>query len=155
MPECAREELELHARFVPKPLMMDAQTVDASAVWRYALSTVVQSKNVCALLHQLEYQATAWRPEDLSHDRLPCSSLHLEVLASYHFQGRQVWNLFRHASLQRLQQQMQHMRRDLPSLQKNWQESVPVTGISHILYSIRSKRPLAMASPVQHALYDS
>ena len=103
---------------VPKPLMMGAQTFDASAVWRYALSMVVQSKHVCALLHQLEYQATAWRPEDLSHDRLPCSSLHPEVLASYHFQGRQMWNLFRHASLQRLQQEMQHMRRDLPLLQQ-------------------------------------
>ena len=79
---------------------------------------VVQSKNVCALLHQPEYQATAWRPEDLFHDRQPCSSLHLEVLASYHFQGRQAGNLFRHASLQRLQQEMQRMRRDLPSLQQ-------------------------------------
>ena len=97
---------------------MDAQTVDASAVWRYALSMVVQSKRVYALLHQLEYHATAWRSEDLSHDRLPCSSLHPEVLASSHFQGRQAWNLFRHASLQRLQQEMQHMRRDLPLLQQ-------------------------------------
>ena len=79
---------------------------------------VVQSKHVCALLHQLEYQATAWHPEDLFHDRQPCSSLHLEVLASYHFQGRQAWNLFRHASLLRLQQEMQHTRRDLPSLQQ-------------------------------------
>ena len=118
MPECTREELELHAGFVPKLLMMDAQTVDASAVWRYALSMVVQSKHVCALLHQLEYQATAWRPEDLFHDRLPSSSLHPEVLASYHSQDRQVWNLFRHTSLQRLQQEMQHMRRDLPLLQQ-------------------------------------
>ena len=116
MPECTRAEPELHARFVPKPLMMDAQIVDASAVWRYALSMVVHSKNVSALLHQLEYQATACRPEDLFRDRQPCSSLHLEVLALYHFQGRQVWNPFHHASLQRLQQEMQHMRRDLPSL---------------------------------------
>ena len=76
MPECTQEELELHVRFVQKPLMMGAQTVDASAVWRYALSMVVQSKNVCALLHQPEYQATAWRPEDLFHDRQPCSSWH-------------------------------------------------------------------------------
>ena len=114
MPERTREEPELHARFVPKKLRMDVQTVDASAVWRYGLSMVVQSKNVCALLHQPEYQATAWRPEDLCHDRQPCSSLHPEVLASYHFQDRQVWNLFRHASLQRLQQEMQRMRRDLP-----------------------------------------
>ena len=52
MPECTREEPELHARFVPKPLMMDAQTADASAVRRYALSMVVQSKHVSALLHQ-------------------------------------------------------------------------------------------------------
>ena len=43
---------------------------------------------------------------------------HLEVLASYHFQGRQAWNLLRHASLLRLQQKMQHMRRDLPSPQQ-------------------------------------
>ena len=118
MPECTREEPELHAGIVPKQLRMGVQTVDASAVWRYALSMVVQSKNVCTLLHQLEYQATAWRPEDLFHDRQPCSSLHLEVLESYHFQGRQAWNLFRHASLQRLQQEMQRMRRDLPSLQQ-------------------------------------
>ena len=80
---------ELHAQFVPKQKRMGVQTVDASAVWRYALSMVVQSKHVCALLHQPEYQATAWHPEDLFHDRQPCSSLHLEVLASYHFQGRQ------------------------------------------------------------------
>ena len=38
---------------------------------------------------------------------------------------------------------------------KNWQECVPVTGISHILHNKRSKRPLATASPVQRALYDS
>ena len=40
-------------------------------------------------------------------------------------------------------------------LNKNWQESVPVTGISHIQNSKRCKRSLAMASPVQSALYDS
>ena len=38
---------------------------------------------------------------------------------------------------------------------KNWQERVTVNGISNIQNSKRSKRPLAMASPVQHALYDS
>ena len=118
MPERTRKELVLHARSAPKLLVMDAQTVDAPAVWRYAPSMVVQSKNVCALLHRLEYQATAWRPEDLSHDRLHCSSLRPGVLAPCHFQGRQVWNLFRHTSLQRLQPEMQHMRRDLPPLQQ-------------------------------------
>ena len=118
MPECTRGEPELHAKFEPKQLRMGVQTVDASDVWRYALSMVVQSKHVCALLHQPGYQAKAWRPEDLSHDRLPCSSLHLEVLAPYHFKCRQAWNLFRHAFLLRLQQEMQHMQRDLPSLQQ-------------------------------------
>ena len=76
----------------------------------------VQSKHVGALLHQPGYQAKAWHPEDLSHDRQPCSSPHREVFASHRFQGGQAWNLFRHASLLRLQQEMQHMRRDLPSL---------------------------------------
>ena len=49
MPECTREEPELHARFVPKQLRMGVQTVDASAVWRYALLMVVQSKHVINL----------------------------------------------------------------------------------------------------------
>ena len=41
-----------------------------------------------------------------------------EAIGVYHFQGRQAWNLFRHASLLRLQQEIQHMQRDLPSLQQ-------------------------------------
>ena len=40
----------------------------------------------------------------------------LEVLASYHFQGRQAWNLFRHASMLRLQHELQRMRRDLSTI---------------------------------------
>ena len=75
----------------------------------------------------LVYQAKAWHPEDLFHGRQPCSSPHLEVLASHRFQGRQAWNLIRHAFLLRLQQEMQRMQRDLPSLQQRLARERPST----------------------------
>ena len=69
MPECTREEPEQRAKPVPEQLETGVQTIDASAVWRYALSFLVQSKNVGALLHRPGNQVKAWQPEDLSHSR--------------------------------------------------------------------------------------
>ena len=40
-PECTREEPEQHAKFVPEQLKTGVQTVDASALWRYAPFMVV------------------------------------------------------------------------------------------------------------------
>ena len=59
MPECTREEPEQRAKSVPEQLETGVQTVDASAVRRYALIVAVQSKHVGALLHRLEYQVNA------------------------------------------------------------------------------------------------
>ena len=83
----------------------------------------------------------------------PCSSLHPEVLASYHFQGSSsVEPLSSRISAAASAGKCNAFDAICHHFNKNWQESVPVTGISNIQNSKRSKRPLAMASPVQHAL---
>ena len=83
-------------------------------------------------------------------------SPHLEVFASHRFLGRQAWNLFRHASLLRLQQEMQHMRRDLPSLQQKLaRERSSNLDFQHPEQLKVQTTTHEMASPVQRAVYDS
>ena len=127
---------------------MGVQTVDASAVWRYALSMVVQSKHVCALLHQPGYKATAWHPEDLC----PRSTALLKSSSG----GTGIVSFPRSSSVEPLSPRISAAASAgnatgcdavCHHFNKNWQESVPVTRISHVLHCERSKRPLAMASP--------
>ena len=119
MPECNREELELHARFVSKPLMMDAQTVDA--IRRMALRTL----NGSAIQARLRSASSTGVPDNGMASRRSFS----RSTALFKSSSRGNW----HRLISRVvksgasfvthlcsgfQQEMQHTRHDLPLLQQ-------------------------------------